>query len=58
MLDQEYLKPFFIYKYKDRKEEIKEFKTLLKLNSSDYKGGEYVALYKAKARQSIMQEMP
>ena len=37
--DEQFLKPMFIYEYKKRKGEIKEFKKLLKLNSPDYKGG-------------------
>lgn len=56
MLDEEYLKPFFIYNYRYRKEEIKEFKKLLKLNSPEYKGGEFVALMKTNARQTIIEE--
>lgn len=32
-MDEDYLKPFFIYNYKVRKTEIQEFKKLLKLNS-------------------------
>lgn len=33
-IDELVLKPFFIFDYENRKEQIKEFKRLLKLNSS------------------------
>ena len=39
MFDEEYLKPFFIFNYKERKGEIQEFKKLLKMNSPEFKGG-------------------
>ena len=37
----------FIYDYNNRKEEIKQFKKLLKLNSPDYKGGEFTGMMRA-----------
>lgn len=53
--DEEYMKPFFIYDYENRKEEIKEFKKLLKINSPDYKGGEYTGIMRATVRNTVME---
>lgn len=56
MFDEEYLKPFFIFNYKERKGEIQEFKKLLKMNSPEFKGGQYVALMKASLKQTIVEQ--
>lgn len=50
------MKPFFIYDYEARKPQIKEFKKLLKLNSPEYKGGEFTGILRANARQTIAAE--
>lgn len=50
------LKPFFIYDYVIRKPQIKEFKKLLKINSPEYKGGQFTGILKANARQTIVNE--
>lgn len=42
--DEEILKPFFIFNYENRKDQIKQFKKLLKLNSPEYKGGEFTGI--------------
>lgn len=38
MVDEQYLKRYFIYDYDNRKEDIKKWKKFLKMNSPDYKG--------------------
>lgn len=53
-LDELILKPFFIHDYEARKPQIKEFKKLLKLNSPEYKGGQFTGILNANARQTII----
>lgn len=54
VFDEDYLKRWMIYDYNNRKPEIKELKQLLKMNSPDYKGGDYVALLNANFRQTLI----
>ena len=55
MLDEDYLKPFFIYNYRYRKDEIKNFKRMLKLNSAEFKGGEFIGIMKANAKKTVIE---
>lgn len=56
-MDEKYFKPFFIYDYENRKEDIKKWKKFLKMNSPDYKGAELTGIMKANIRQTIMHEI-
>lgn len=39
-LDEKYFKPWLIYRYNDRKVEIKQAKKKMKMNSDKFKGAE------------------
>lgn len=44
-LDEKYFKPFFIYKYNERKDEIKQSKKKMKLNSDNFRGASEIVPY-------------
>jgi hypothetical protein len=49
--DENYWRPFFIFDYKSRKDEIKMYKNLMKFNSrGEYEGGNFNALVMQEAR--------